>query len=312
MILCCGEALIDMVPVQSESGQAFLPLPGGAIFNTAIALGRLDVPTQFFSGVSQDLFGAQLAGALEKAGVGTETLVRSDRPTTLAFVALQDGQAHYTFYDENSAGRMLGADDAPDIGPNITALYFGGISLCADPAASLYADLALRAADDAANHAVVMIDPNIRPGFIQDEPVYRKRLNEMMAVADIVKVSDEDLDWIIEGDADHATKAQHLQALGAGLVIVTKGRDGACAYLRGGNCVSVSVPSVVVVDTVGAGDTFNAGFLAHLHDCGVLDKAALKTIDAATVEHALGFAAKVAAVTVTRQGANPPYRSEIS
>lgn len=308
MILCCGEALIDMVPVPSESGQAFLPLPGGAIFNTAIALGRLDVPTHFFSGVSQDLFGAQLAGALEDAGVGTDTLVRSDLPTTLAFVALQDGQAHYTFYDENSAGRMLGADNAPDIGPDVSALYFGGISLCADPAASVYADLALRAAD----HAVVMIDPNIRPGFIQDEPAYRQRLNEMMAVADIVKVSDEDLDWIIEGDADHATKAQHLQAFGAGVVIVTKGRDGACAYLREGTSVSVSVPNVVVVDTVGAGDTFNAGFLAHLYDCGVLHKTALKTIDAATVEHALGFAAKVAAVTVTRQGANPPYRSEIS
>ena len=116
MILCCGEALIDMVPVKGVDGRdAFAPLSGGAIFNTAIALGRLEVPVQLLSGVSNDLFGTQLAAELLSSNVGTDLLVRSKRPTTLAFVKLTNGQAQYTFYDENSAGRMMVSEDLPNM-----------------------------------------------------------------------------------------------------------------------------------------------------------------------------------------------------
>jgi fructokinase len=308
MILCCGEALIDMVPVEGPDGKsAFAPLSGGAIFNTAIALGRLDVPVSFLSGVSTDLFGVQLIAELQASQVATELVVRSKRPTTLAFVKLTDGHAEYTFYDENSAGRMMAVDDLPAIGDAVTALYFGGISLCAEPAASAYENLALNAAKD----AVLMIDPNIRPSFIEDEAAYRGRLDRMIAVADIVKVSDEDLDWILPGSGSLDDKIAQLHDKGAGIVIVTKGSAGASAYVAGKDVVNVAVPKVTVVDTVGAGDTFNAGFLAQLHTDGCLTKSGLAQIDEAAIARALGFSTKVAAVTVSRAGANPPLLAEL-
>ena len=310
MILCCGEALIDMVPVADTvtGTAAFAPLPGGAIFNTAIALGRLDTPVQFFSGLSTDLFGAQLAGALEASGVATGLVKRSNRPTTLAFVKLTGGHAQYTFYDENTAGRMLSLDDLPGISADISALYFGGISLCAEPAASAYEALALREA----RNAVIMLDPNIRTSFIEDAPVYRKRLDRMIGVADIVKVSDEDLDWIMRDTSTVADKAARMLQQGPSLVIITKGAKGAEAYGRDGSVVTVPAPQVTVVDTVGAGDTFNAGFLAGLHSRALLSKAAIANIGHADLNEALAFAAKVAAVTVSRQGADPPTLSDLA
>ncbi|KKL21687.1 hypothetical protein LCGC14_2442940, partial [marine sediment metagenome] len=129
MILCCGEALIDMLPRTHGGEKSFAPHAGGAVFNTAIALGRLGCDTAFFSGLSDDLFGQMLTDALAASGVDASPAARSDRPTTLAFVTLTDGQASYAFYDENTAGRMLSQDDLPTLGPDTQALFLGGISL---------------------------------------------------------------------------------------------------------------------------------------------------------------------------------------
>lgn len=308
MILCCGEALIDMIPVADANGEtAFAPLSGGAIFNTSIALGRLEVSAGLLSGVSNDLLGEQLARELVASNVATDLLVRSDRPTTLAFVKLTNGHAEYTFYDENSAGRMIEVADLPVLPDDVAVLYFGGISLCAEPAASSYEALLVREAGD----RVVMIDPNIRTSFISDETNYRARLTNMMSVSDIVKVSDEDLDWIVPGDDSLDAKAEALLALGAEVVIVTKGSDGPSAYRRGVAPVHVPVPKVTVVDTVGAGDTFNAGFLAALKRVGCESKSAVRALTVAELEAALTFATKVAAVTVSRKGANPPFLKEL-
>lgn len=308
MILCCGEALIDMVPVVGVNGEStYAPLSGGAIFNTSIALGRLQIPTKILSGVSNDLFGEQLVDELNTSNVATDLLIRSKRPTTLAFVKLTDGHAQYTFYDENSAGRMIETSELPVVGSDVDALYFGGISLCADPAATTYENLATREG----GQKVVMIDPNIRISFIDDEDAYRGRLDRMIAVADIVKTSDEDLDWIIPGDLPLSKKIDVLHQKGAGIVILTKGSQGAEAHVQGQDAVFVTAPKVDVADTVGAGDTFNAGFLAQLHNLGLLNKEALENIDEDSLAQALSFAAKVAAVTVSRSGANPPYLSEL-
>ena len=141
MILCCGEALIDMLPRETPAGErAFAPYSGGAVFNTAIALARLGAETQFFSGLSDDLFGQQLVETLERDGVDTALAARSSRPTTLAFVTLTDGHASYAFYDENTAGRMLSPGDLPDA-VSAKALFFGGISLVVEPCAEAYAAL---------------------------------------------------------------------------------------------------------------------------------------------------------------------------
>lgn len=308
MIVCCGEALIDMIPVGGPEGvTSFGAYAGGAVFNTAIALGRLERPVQLLSGVSKDLFGQQLQEALAGSQVGTELLVRGDRPTTLAFVTLTNGHAKYAFYDENTAGRMMSEADLPPIPEDVQAMFFGGISLACEPGADAYAVLLER---ECTNRAIVM-DPNIRAGFAPDETRYRSRLMSMMARADLVKVSDEDLDWIVRGDGNVPEKARALQATGPAVVLVTKGSEGAIGFLPSGDVVSVSAPSVEVADTVGAGDTFNAGVMAKLDELGKLGKSELRNIASSTLEEALAFGAQVAAVTVTRSGANPPWLRDL-
>lgn len=307
MILTCGESLIDMLPRQSAADEpAFAPYPGGSVFNTAIALGRLGAPASFYSGLSTDLFGAMLNEALSKSNVDTSLAARSDRPTTLAFVTLTNGQASYAFYDENTAGRMLTAEDLPALPADVSALFFGGISLVVEPCGATYEALMLRAAPD----HVTMIDPNIRPSFIRDETGYRARIDRMIAAADVVKISDEDLRWIL-GDGDVSDHARTLLTRGPALICVTEGAEGARGFTATEE-VRVASQRVEVVDTVGAGDTFNAGVLASLHRGGLLTKAAVRTLARADIEAALTLGAQAAAVTVSRAGANPPWAAELA
>ncbi len=307
MILSCGEALIDMLPRTTTLGEpAFSPYAGGAVFNTAIALGRLGAPSAFFSGISNDMLGQILTETLEASKVDTQYCARSDRPTTVAFVKLVDGQATYAFYDEGTAGRLLSQDELPTLPATITTLFFGGISLVNDPAASTYAALQAR---EAATR-VTMIDPNIRPGFIAGkEPQYRARIEGMIARADIVKLSDEDLHWLL-GPGDVSALARQVLEKGPKLVFITEGASGARAITATQNRF-VAATRVTVADTVGAGDTFNAGALAALHEAGALSKSALTTLSDATLDAALTLGTKAAAVTVSRPGANPPWRHEL-
>jgi fructokinase len=301
MILCAGEALIDMIPRQTtEGGTAFAPLAGGSVFNTAIALGRLGTPVQFFSGLSSDLFGDVLRSELTASKVDSAPANVSDRPTTLAFVTLTNGHASYAFYDENTAGRMITKADLPDVAAD--AIFFGGISLVVEPCADAYQALMLREATS----CVTMIDPNIRPGFIKDEAAYRARLTSMFAVADIIKTSDEDLEWITGGtDAAALFEGTNVQ-----VILLTRGADGVTVLTRDAS-VDVPAQKATVVDTVGAGDTFSAGFLSSLHGAGLLTKATLADARLDDLAAAAGFGARVAAITVSRAGANPPWASEL-
>jgi fructokinase len=307
MILCCGEALIDMLPRTTTNGEpAFAPYVGGAVFNTAIALGRLGAPAGFFSGLSSDLFGGQLRDALGASKVSSTYAHTSPKPTTLAFVKLDDGQATYTFYDENTAGRMLTIEDLPVLGNEIEAMLFGAISLISEPAGSAYEHLMKR------EHTarVMMLDPNIRPNFIPDKARHLRRIRAMMAMADIVKLSDEDLDWFGEAGS-HEDVVRNWLDRGPKLIVVTHGREGAVGYSRD-HAVTVMPERVTVVDTVGAGDTFNAGMLASLQEQGLLTKTAIARLSHGAIEQALSLGAKAAAITVARAGANPPWRHEIT
>jgi len=307
MILSCGEALIDMLPRTSTEGEpCFAPYAGGAVFNTAIALGRLGAPSAFFSGVSNDMLGEILADTLTASQVDTRYLARSDRPTTVAFVKLVNGQATYAFYDEATAGRMLSTDQLPALPADISALFFGGISLVNDPAASTYEALQAREC----NSRVTMIDPNIRPGFIAGkETEYRARIERMIARADIVKLSDEDLHWL-EGQGDLSTLARGILAKGPKVVFITEGANGARAVTATQD-IFVAAQKVTVVDTVGAGDTFNAGVLAALHQADALTKAGVARLSDAALTVALTLGTRAAAVTVARAGANPPWAHEL-
>lgn len=305
MIIACGEALIDMLPRTATTGEpAFAPHAGGSVFNTAVALGRLGAKPGFFSGISTDMLGAILVDRLEESGVDHSFCRRSARPTTLAFVQLQDGQADYAFYDENTAGRMLSPDDLPPPGAG-RVWFFGGISLVAEPCGTTYEALQARESVQ----AVTMLDPNIRTGFITDEGAHRARIKRMIARADIVKVSDEDLHWIM-GAGDPATLARALLDDGPALVCLTEGAHGARGFCRKGE-VHVPGPPVEVVDTVGAGDAFNAGLLAALDRGGRLTGPALAALDSAALRDALLLGVRVAAITVSRAGANPPWRNEL-
>ena len=307
MILSCGEALIDMLPRTSTLGEAaFAPYAGGAVFNTAIALGRLGAPSAFFSGVSNDMLGEILADSLTASNVDTRYLARSDRPTTVAFVKLVNGQATYAFYDEATAGRMLSEADLPVLPASVSTLFLGGISLVNDPAASTYAALQARECGT----RVTMIDPNIRPGFIAGkEAEYRARIDGMVARADIVKLSDEDLHWL-QGPGDLTALARAIVAKGPKVVFITEGANGARAVTRTQDRF-VAAQRVSVVDTVGAGDTFNAGVLAALHQAGALTKAGVAGLSDATLDAALSLGTRAAAVTVSRAGANPPWANEL-
>ena len=307
MILSCGEALIDMLPRQSTLGEAcFAPYAGGAVFNTAIALGRLGAPSAFFSGISTDMLGEILADTLSASKVDTRYCARSAKPTTVAFVKLVDGQATYAFYDENTAGLLLTQDQLPHLPASVSTLFFGGISLVNDPAATTYEALQIREAPA----RVTMIDPNIRLGFIAGkEAPYRARIERMIALADIVKLSDEDLHWL-SGDGDVTQLARAILAQGPKLVFITEGAAGARAVTATQDRF-VAAQKVTVADTVGAGDTFNAGALCALHEADALTKARLSALTDAELDAALTLGTRAAAITVSRAGANPPWRAEL-
>jgi fructokinase len=307
MIMCCGEALIDMLPRTSTLGEdAYAPYAGGAIFNTAIALGRLGVPTAFFTGLSDDMMGDLLRKTLRESGVDYSYCATLSRPTTVAFVKLVDGHATYAFYDEGTAGRMITEAELPALGDDCEALHFGAISLIPEPCGTTYEALLTR------EHAsrVISLDPNIRPGFIKDKDAHLGRIRRMAAMSDIVKFSDEDLAWF-GLDGDEEALARHWLHHGAKLVVVTRGAEGAVGYTANHK---VTVPSerVTVVDTVGAGDTFDAGVLASLKMQNLLTKQQVARLDESQIGKALALGAKAAAVTVSRAGANPPWAREIA
>ncbi len=305
-ILCCGEALIDMLPAMTDDNrESFVPVCGGSVFNTAVALGRLGENARFLGGLSTDMFGETLRKSLEESHVDARLSLSSDRPTTLAFVRLVNGQAQYAFFDENSAGRMLRPEDIPDLPQQVKTLFFGGISLATEPCATAYETLMQRQA----GRCVTMLDPNIRPGFIADEIRYRARLEHMVSMADIVKVSDEDLHWWF-GAGDVQSLARKILAMGPNLVFLTRGSSGATA-ITPLHTVACPASEVSVVDTVGAGDTFNAGVLHALNTQGALTKPSIQALDRSVLQEALGLAVQAASITVSRAGADAPWKEEL-
>ena len=297
MILCCGEALIDMLP----SGEGFRPSPGGAVYNTALALGRLGVATGFLWPLSGDAFGALLRAPLLQAGVDLSLSPESPRPTPLAFVTLRDGEAQYSFYEEGTAGRDAFAPVLPD---SVRALFIGGISLIPDIPAQAVAALVARA-----RGRLAMLDPNIRPAMIPDLPAHRARILSLAAQATIVKLSVEDMRTLWP-DTAPATVAAHLLALGPDLVLLTKGAEGVTAFRRHA-ALHRPAPPVTVADSIGAGDCFNAGFLASLAAQDLLSPQALVSAPDSAVIRALDHGIRIAGLSLARPGCNPPWAQEV-
>ncbi len=306
MIISCGEALIDMLPRTSPEGETqYAPVVGGAVFNTAKALGRLGQPSGYFGCLSTDAFGQLLRTALDDAKVSYELCTSSELPTALALVNLDKGSASYSFHFSDTAGLSLEASALPVLSADVEGLHFGGISLVAEPCGSAYEALCIRESSS----RLISIDPNIRPSFISDEAVYRARIERMLAHSHIIKVSDEDLDWLCPGQGVEEAVGQWIKT-GALLVVVTRGAEGASIYTAKHQS---SVPAVLtqVVDTVGAGDTFVAGLWAGLRAEKLLDHQALAGAEVAALEAAVAYAQRAASVSVSRAGADSPWLHEM-
>ena len=306
MILCCGEALIDFLPRKGLDGaDVYQPFNGGSIYNTAVAIGRLGAPVSYFGGLSTDFFGDSLLAGLKESHVDVRPAKIHALDTTLAFVKLTDGHARYVFVDSGSAGRMLSKKDLPKLSKSVAALHFGSISLIPEPCGGTYEALMKREYKS----RVICLDPNIRPTLTKDKRGHIARLNRMIEMTDILKISDEDVKWMTGRD-DLAKAAKAWLKKGPKIVAITKGGDGVEIYAKAFSFHYAS-PKVVVADTVGAGDTFTAGLLATLLKEGHLSKQAVANIREDDLRHAVDFAVRAAAVTCSRPGANPPWSHEM-
>ena len=308
--LVCGEALYDVfVGAPTPNGFALDARIGGSAFNAALGLARMGRPVGLFTGMATDALGDRLAETLAAEGVDTGFLRRKPLRTTLALVAVgPDGGARYSFYGEGAADRAVTEADLPPLA-GLRGLLFGCLSLLTEPTGSSYLTLAQRAAAAGADRPLVSLDPNIRPTVEPDMAVWRARIEQFAALADMVKISDEDMGHLYPGEAADAVAARWLDG-GVKLVTVTRGGEGAQAWGRFGT-VAVPAPRVSVVDTVGAGDSFLAALLTALDEAGHASPAALAALDADRTARALRFAAAAAAITCSRRGADLPRRDAV-
>ncbi|MFF7386691.1 PfkB family carbohydrate kinase [Streptomyces griseoluteus] len=300
MIVVAGEALIDLVPQGRGALAGLRPALGGGPFNTAVALGRLGSPTAFLSRASHDAFGEALLDGLRQAGVDVSAVQRGPEPTTLAVATIgSGGSAAYSFYVEGTADRLFTTPAAlPD---GTRAVSFGTCSLALEPGASAYEELMRSAAGQGLFTA---LDPNIRAGLIPDADAYRARFRGWLPSVTLLKLSEEDAQWL------GGTPREWLAA-GPSAVVVTRGGDGLTVHTADGAEHRVPGEKVDVVDTIGAGDTVNAALLHGLSTLDALSARALAGLGPDTWRRLLGFAARAAAVTCSRAGAQPPYAAEL-
>ena len=308
MLLSCGDALIDFVPTRTADGrEAVMPAVGGSCLNVAIGIARLGAPTGFVGGISTDMFGQMIADHAAASNVGLGHATRSDHQTTLAFVRVVAGESNYAFYDAETASRNWRYRRGTIPFETIEAVHVGSTTLVNDTGAA--ETQALIAAAKA--HATISFDPNCRPNLVKDKPAYLARMAAFAAHADIVRMSDVDFTYLY-GEEPYRQRANVLLGQGIGLVVITRGVDGAVAWHPATGQVEVQAPAIKVADTIGAGDSFQAALLFALHKQGRLQRQRLCDIGADELRRALSFAANCAGLTCTRPGADPPSISEVS
>jgi fructokinase len=307
MIVVSGEALMDVFGAgETPSGLMLDARIGGSPLNVAIGLRRLAQPAAFFGAVSSGFLGDRLMKALVDETIDTRCTVRVDAPATLGLVGLDArGVPSYAFYGEGAADRLLPVE-ALDLVPPAQAFHFGSYAMVVEPVAATQRALVER------EHmrAVIAYDPNVRLNVEPALQRWRDTLAWMLPRTHILKVSDEDLSLLFPGD-DPSGLARGWLAQGVQLVVVTRGGKGAWAWTAGCH-LSAEPVRVSVIDTVGAGDTFQAAILTALAERGLLSLAALRTLAEPAVREVLDFAARAAAITCSRRGADLPRRHELA
>jgi fructokinase len=307
MLLSCGDALIDFLPVKSADGRdAAAPVVGGSCLNIAVGMARLGAPAGFVGGISTDLFGRMIADHASASGVDLRYATRGDHQTTLAFVRHVAGEPQYAFYDEATASRHWRYQHGSIPFDEIEAIHVGSTTLTNESGAAE----ALAMVEDARASVTIAFDPNCRPNLVRDRSRYVDQMDAFAARADIVRMSDVDFEFLY-GGSDYAGKATSLLGAGTSLVVITRGTKGAEAWHSQVGLVDVTAPAVHVVDTVGAGDSFQAALLFALRAIGRIERVRLAQATSGELARALSFAAACAAITCGRAGADPPRQSDV-
>lgn len=299
-IWVCGEVLIDLIPVAPGSSER-LPHVGGGPANTAKALARLGRDVYFIDGISTDDYGVAARKELLDDEVKLDLALTSDKPTCLAIVSLDaNNSASYEFKIEGTATFDFSLDWLPDPSrhqPKV--LHIGTLVTIIEPSASVLYDWALQVAE----FAPIVFDPNIRPSVMGDRDRYEAAVEKWAAISSVIKVSDDDLAWLFPGMSVEEVATRWVRD-GAALVVVTRGSKGLIGFTADG---AVEVPGVKieVADTVGAGDTVGAIIVEQMVEQGIL------ALTGDILKSVLERAAKAAAITCSRPGANPPYLREL-
>ncbi|MCB8882372.1 carbohydrate kinase [Acidisoma cellulosilytica] len=313
MLLIYGDAIIDFLPTampvpgQASGLSPYLPVAGGSCFNVALGLGRLGVPTGFMGGLSTDFFGQFLAQRLTEAGVSLNYASRLPEGSTLAFVELSGQEPQYAFFDRETAMRRWRRAEAPMLTPDIDLLHIGSVPLIADPVA----DEAEALFREQQGQRLLSIDPNCRPSLVEDPTRYHARMQRLLSLADIIKLSLADLAYLLPGVPPEAAARRWIEEDGATLVVLTQGAEGVTGFTAQGK-VHCPARRVAVIDTVGAGDSLTAGLFWQLHKAGFLTRDRLGTLPLTALEAALAAAVQVAAVTCGRLGADMPWLPELT
>lgn len=308
MILVCGEALMDVFTQEAtSSGMVLDARVGGSPVNVAIGLARLGVQAAFFGGISQGVLGQRLVSALTAESVDIRYIARSHAPTTLSLIELNDqGVPSYAFYGEGGADRSLSVE-ALDIlhGATPDALHFGSYTMVVEPVASVQRQLVERYQAQ----ALISYDPNIRLNVQPDLQPWLAALQFMVPRVGLLKISLEDFALLLP-DVTLETQVQEWLNKGVALVVVTRGSDGVSAW-SAAHRVDVQAYPCQLVDTVGAGDSFQAAMLAWLEEHNSLSRASVTALAFDKIRQMLMFAARAAALTCSRQGADLPSLADL-
>ncbi|CRM46100.1 MULTISPECIES: carbohydrate kinase [Pseudomonas] len=311
MYLVCGEALFDFFSEEDASGLAsrvnYKSIAGGSPFNVAVGLRRLGIEAGLFGGVSTDFLGRRLAQVLEDEGVSRQFLVEFAAPTTLAMVAVgANGSPQYSFRGEGCADRQLQVAHLPVLGDEIRGLHIGSFSLVVQP----IGDTLLALVQRESGKRLISLDPNVRLNPQPDIQLWRDRIAELVKHADLIKVSDEDLHLLYPEQSPESVLQGWLQHR-CQLIFLTRGGDGASVFSRRHGNWSQPAIDIVMADTVGAGDTFQAALIAWLTEQQLDSVEGLQQLSREQIDAMLGFAIRAAALTCTRTGPDLPYRRQL-
>ena len=311
MYLVCGEALFDFFSEEDASGQAskvtYKAIAGGSPFNVAVGLRRLGIEAGLFGGLSSDFLGRRLLHVLRDEGVSERFLVEFAAPTTLSMVAVgADGSPQYNFRGEGCADRLLEVAHLPVLGDEVRGLHVGSFSLVVQP----IGDTLLALVKRDSGKRLISLDPNVRLNPQPDIQLWRDRVAELARHADLIKVSDEDLHLLYPGQSPESVLQGWLQHR-CQLVFLTRGGDGASVFSRQHGTWSQPAQRVVMADTVGAGDTFQAALIAWLTEHQLDSVEGLQQLTRAQIDAMLGFAIRAAALTCGKTGPDLPYRQQL-